>query len=176
MKKIILGLFAIGLATQFGLTTQSHAQVVIEDGMLPEIEVHALNYKYLNSIDNADAPVPVKLLERKVANFDVTESEFYRDDYDYYNVSFYIPEGKIVAAYDKDGTLIRTIEKFKNIKVPKSVAKSVAKRFPGWVIYEDVYKVNYHSQSGVTKQEYKLTLENGDKRMKVKTDQNGNFI
>ncbi len=175
MKKLILGLFFIGITTQFGLTTQTFSQV-ISDGMLPEIEVYALNYKYLNSIDNAEAPVPVKLLERKVANFDVTEAEFYRDDYDFYNVSFYIPEGKIVAAYDKKGKLLRTIEKFKNIKVPKSVTKSVAKRFPGWIIYEDVYKVSYHKNSGVTKQEYKLTLENGDKRLKVKIDPKGNFL
>lgn len=175
MKKLLLGLFIIGLTTQFGLTTQTFSQV-INDGMLPEIEVHALNYKYLSSIDNTASPVPVKLLEQKVANFDVKESEFYNDEYDYYKISFFIPEGKIVAAYDGDGKLIRTIEKFKNIKVPKEVSKSVAKRFPGWIIYEDVYKVNYHKTSGVTKQEYKLTLENGDKRLKVKTDPKGNFI
>jgi len=175
MKKLIVGLFIIGITTQFGLTTQMYSQV-ISDGMLPEIEVFASNYKYLNSIDNAAAPVPVKLLERKVANFDVSESEFYRDEYDFYNISFFIPEGKIVAAYNKDGELLRTIEKFKNIKVPKPVAKSVEKRFPGWVIYEDVYKVSYHKNSGVTKQEYKLTLENGDKRLKVKTDHKGNFL
>ena len=59
MKKIMLGLFIIGLTTQFGLTTQSFSQV-ISDGMLPEIEVYALNYKYLSSVDNSAAAVPVK--------------------------------------------------------------------------------------------------------------------
>ncbi len=169
MKKLIIGLLVLGLTTQF------YAQVII-DGMLPEIEVYSLNYKYLSSVDNTEAPVPVKLLEQKIANFNITESEFYRDDYDFYTISFFIPEGKIVAAYDKNGQLLRTIEKFKNIKVPNCVAKSVAKRFPGWIIYEDIYKINYHKNSGVTKQEYKLTLENGNKRMKVKTDHKGNFI
>ncbi len=175
MKKLLLGLFVIGLTTQFGLTTQSFSQV-ISDGMLPEIEVHAFNYKYLNSIDNSSAAVPVKLLQQKVANYDIKKSELYSDDYDYYDVSFYIPEGKIVAAYDGDGKLIKTIEKFKNIKVPKEVSKSVAKRFPGWIISKDVYKVSYQKNKGVAKQEYKLTLENGDKRLKVKTDPKGNFI
>lgn len=171
----MLGLFIIGLTTQFGLTTQSFSQV-ISDGMLPEIEVYALNYKYLSSVDNSAAAVPVKLLQQKVANYDIKKSELYSDDYDYYNVSFYIPEGKIVAAYDKDGKLIKTIEKFKNIKVPKDISKSVAKRFPGWIITEDVYKVSYQKNKGVSKQEYKLTLENGDKRLKVKTDPKGNFL
>lgn len=168
MKKLTLGLLVIGF------TLQSFAQV-ISDGMLDEVVVYATNYKYLTEAGTRDAAEPVKMLERKVADFDLKESELYQDEWDYYKVSFFIPEGKIVAAYDKDGNILRTIEKFKNIKVPKSVAESVLNRFPGWVIFEDVYKVNYHKDKGV-KKIYKLTLENGDKRMKVKTDENGNFL
>ena len=52
MKKLLLVLLAIGLSTQF------YAQV-INDGMLPEVEVRATNYKYLNSIDNTEAAVIV---------------------------------------------------------------------------------------------------------------------
>lgn len=175
MKKIILGLFVIALTTQFGLTTQAIAQVV-DDGMLPEIEVHAMNYKYLNSIDNAEAPVPVRLLEQKVANHDLKNSDIYSDEYDTYYVSFFIPEGKIVAVYDKDGKLVRTIEKFVNITPPKDVTKSVAKRFPGWHIYKDTYLVSYHQDKGVTKKQYKLILENGNERIRIKTDDKGKII
>ena len=169
MKKIILGLLILGLTTQF------YAQVV-DEGMLPEVEVRALNYKYLNSVDNSAAPVPVKLLEREVANYNPVETDLYSDDYDTYSVSFYIPEGRIVAVYDDKGELIRTIERFQNIKVPKEVSKSVTKRFPGFIISKDTYKVSYHRGAGVTQQEYKLTLKNGDKLLKVKTDPKGKFI
>jgi hypothetical protein len=175
MKKIIFGLLILGLTTQFGLTTQSFAQV-IDDGMLPEIEVHAMNYKYLNSVNNAEAPVSVRLLEQKVANHDLKGSDIYRDEYDTYEVSFFIPDGRIVAVYDKNGKIVRTIEKFVNIKPPKAVAKSVAKRFPGWQIYKDSYLVSYHEKKGVTKKYYKLILENGTKRIRVKTDEKGQFI
>ena len=174
MKKVMLGLFVFGLTLQFGLTSQLNAQV-INDGMLPEIEVRYMNYKYLNSVGNAAAPIEVKELERKVANFDIKGSEFYQDDYDFYSVNFYIPDGHILAAYDKDGKLVRTIEKFKDIRLPKSVLNSVSKRFPGWAIYQDVYKVNYHKDKGST-HVYKMRLSNGDKKMRVKTDENGNFI
>ena len=169
MKKLILGLLV------FGLTTQFYAQV-INDGMLPEVEVRAMNYKYLNSVDNTSAPVQIKLLEREVANYNVLESDLYSDEYDTYSVSFYIPEGRIVAVYDDEGILIRTIEKFQNIKVPKDVSKSVAKRFPGFIISKDTYKVSYHRDGGVSIQEYKLTLKNGDQLLKVKTDPKGKFI
>ena len=175
MKKIIIGLFILGLTTQFGLTTQSIAQV-IDDGMLPEIEVHAMNYKYLNSIDNASAPVAVRLLEQKVANHDLKSSDIYQDEYDTYHVSFFIPEGRIVAVYNKEGEIVKTIEKFVNIKPPTAVTKSVAQRFPGWQIYKDSYLVSYHKNKGVTKKQYKLILENGNERIRVKTDENGKFI
>jgi len=175
MKKIILGLFVIALTTSFGLTSQAIAQVV-DDGMLPEIEVHAMNYKYLNSIDNAAAPVSVKLLEQKVANHDLKSSDIYQDVYDTYEVHFYIPEGRIVAVYDKDGKIVRTIEKFVNIKPPTAVHKSVAKKYPGWKIYKDTYLVSYHENKGLTKKQYKLILENSGERIRVKTDENGKFI
>lgn len=169
MKKLVLGLLALGLTTQF------YAQVV-NDGMLPEVVVRAMNYKYMNSVDNVAAAVPVKLLEREVANYNILESDLYRDQYATYEVSFHIPEGRIVAVYDGQGKLIKTIERFQNIKVPKEISKSVAKRFPGFIISKDTYKVSYHRNGGVSKQEYKLTLKNGDQLLKVKTDPKGKFI
>ena len=168
MKKLLLVLLAIGLSTQF------FAQV-INDGMLPEVEVRATNYKYLNSIDNSEAAVSVQLLEDMVAKFDVRSSEFYEDGNDFYKVYFYIPDGKIVAAYDKDGKILYTIEKFDNVALPNNVASSVAERFPGWKIAKDVYKVNYDADIGSNKQ-YKIVLENGKKRIRVKVDDEGVFL
>jgi hypothetical protein len=49
--------------------------------------------------------------------------------YDNYVVSFYIPEGKILAAYDKDGRLLRTAERYKDVAVPKKVREAVAKKY-----------------------------------------------
>ena len=168
MKKLILGLFVLGL------TIQTFAQVV-KDEMLSEVVVYAVNYKYLDNVGNKDLDVDVNMLERKVANYDLKGSELYYDEYDIYSIAFYIPDGKIVAAYDRDGKVIRTIEKFKNVRLPSNVTKAVSTRFPGWGITKDVYLVNYHHEKG-TKKVYKLTLENGNKKMKVKTDEKGNFI
>ena len=168
MKKLLLGLLVLGL------TAQLHAQVV-NDGMLPEVEVRATNYKYLNSIDNTEAAVSVQLLEDMVAKFDVRSSEFYEDGSDFYRVYFYIPEGKIVAAYDRDGKILYTIEKFTNVALPNDVATSIAERFPGWSIAKDVYKVNYDVKLGAQKQ-YKIVLENGKKTIRVKVDEDGSFL
>ena len=168
MKKLLLSLLVIGLTTQF------YAQVV-EGGLLPEVEVRAMNYKYLNSIDNKSATVDIRKLEQKVANYDLQSADFYIEDYDLYKVTFYIPDGIIVAAYNSEGVILYTIERFKDTKLPKPVVKSVYKKFPGWTISKDVYKLSYTKEYGA-KKTYKITLDNGVKKLRVKTDENGTFI
>jgi len=168
MKKLLISLFVLGLFTQ------AYAQITKAE-KLSEIVIVATNYKYLNQVDYKEAAVPIELLQRKVATFDLKNSNFYQDDYDSYFVSFYIPEGKILASYDKDGKIIRTVERYKGIALPTSVVKSVTKRFPGWIISKDVYLINYHHEKGV-KKKYKLKLENIDKVLRVKIDAEGTFL
>ena len=55
---------------------------------LPEVKVVSLNYKYFKSIYDSTAAQPVRLLERRAANFDIKNSEFYEEEYDNYFVSF----------------------------------------------------------------------------------------
>jgi hypothetical protein len=168
MKKLILGLLVLGL------TTQIYAQV-INDGQLPEIMVHAVNYKYLNSVNSDDLDLAVKKLELEVANFDYKNSEMYHDDYGAYSISFYIPNGKIVAAYDNDGRIVKTIERYSDVAPPKSVRKTVTKHYPGWTITDDIYKVSYHQDKGIT-QTYKLLLKNGKEKVRIMTDANGKIL
>ncbi len=167
MKKLILGLLV------FGLTIPSFAQDIEH---LAEVWIIATNYKYLSQTDAEDEALPVELLQRKVATYDIKNSDIYNDEYDHYEVAFYIPKGKILAAYDKDGKVLRTVEKFKDVKLPAAVSRSISKRFPGWTVTKDAYLVNYHDKKGVTKKMYKLRLENGNKLIRVKTDDEGNFL
>ncbi|MBT8301335.1 MAG: nicotinate-nucleotide adenylyltransferase [Maribacter sp.] len=168
MKKFIIGLFVIGL------TSQVFAQIPKVE-RLSEVVVTAVNYKYLNATDSKEVAIPVKMLERKAAAFNVENAEFYSDDFDFYTVSFIIPEGKIVAAYNTEGEIVRTIERFEDIKLPSAVRDAVADRFPNWEIVNDVYRVTYNQKKGADKS-YKLKLKNGDKTMRVKVDDKGGFL
>lgn len=170
MKK--LKLWWIIPVLSIGFNLKSFAQ---ETKTLPEITVSSLNYKYLNSMGDESVAQPVNMLEMRAATYNVKKSDFYEEDYDTYFVSFFIPDGKILAEYDKDGKIIRTTEKFKNIALPKDVTKSVTERFPHWFIPKNVYYVHYSDTYG-GKKVYKITLENGDKRLKVRTDEKGNFL
>lgn len=169
MKKVLLGLLAIGLSSQV------YSQI-IKTEKLSEVSVYATNYKYLNELNtNEEASVPVELLHRKVAAFNIKESEFYQDDYDLYQINFFIPEGTILAAYDGDGNLLHTAERFKNINLPNAVKKSVYDRYPEWTITKDIYLISYKDTKGASKK-YKLKLENGDQVLRVKVDEMGNFL
>ena len=134
--------------------------------------VKATKYKYLNQVGFEDVAIPVKELQEKVAKYEVSDADFYRDDYDLYYVTFYIPEGKVLAAYDGEGNLIRTAEKYKDVALPKAVMASVADRFPNWEVTKDVYLVNYYYKKGA-KKVYKLKLENGDKTVRIKVNEEG---
>ncbi len=169
MKKIIFGLLFIGL------TIQSFAQIIVA---LPEIEITATNYKYLSKAGFENAALPVETLERKVAAFDLESADFYSDEYDTYEVSFYLPQGYILATYDKDGNVMRTAEKFEDIKLPRAVIESVAKTYPNWAFTKDLYKVSYYDRGDSSKitKKYKITLENNNQKIKVKVDEEGNFL
>ena len=164
MKKLILGLLVIGL------TSQVFSQVVT----LPEIKITAVNYKYINAVDSEDLDLDVKMLEEKVALFDLKSSDFYLDEYHTYDVRFYIPNGTILAAYDKNGKITRTIERFDNVKLPVDVRDAVFARFPGWTLKRDVYRVTYNQDR--SRKEYKIILQKGKKVLRVKTDEKGFFL
>jgi len=168
MKKFILSLLAIGL---FSFVYSQEAK--LEE--LSEVVVEAVNYKYLNTTDNKVAAVPVKMLERKAAAYDVTTKDYYQDNYDYYSVSFVIPDGKLVAVYGPDGKILRTIEKFNNVQLPDAVRAALQDRFPGWEIIKDVYRIRYEDRKGALKN-YKVKLQNGDKTMRVMMSEEGEFL
>ena len=110
---LISGLFCAGFSLE------SMAQIK----ELPEIVIVARNYKYLRAVDNKEIAQPVKLLERYAAAYDVKKSEYYEDDNNGYFISFYLPQGYILAEYDAEGKLMRTAEKFEDVALPPAYQK-----------------------------------------------------
>lgn len=166
MKKIILGLFI------FGLTTQINAQTT----ELPETLI-SVNYKYMDAIADEDMPTHIQKLKNEVLNYNHKElSKLYDNEDEIYNVSFNIPEGKIVVAYDKKGKIIKTFEKYNNVRLPLVVMQAISQRFPNWQIVEDVYLIKYHNEKDSLLKQYKVKIKNADKFLTVKTNENGTFL
>lgn len=149
---------------------------ITEPEELREVELVAVNYKYLDATTNDEVAVPVKLLQEKVAKYDIKSSDIYSDDYELYEVNFFIPQGTVLAAYDKDGKLLKTVERYKNVGLPSAVMKAVKEKYPNFTVSKDIYLVNYHDEKGIEKR-YKLKLDGPDNnRIRVKIDEKGNFL
>ncbi len=167
MKKLIIFLIITGLST-IGFAQE---KVVA----LEEVEVLGVNYKYLDALGDGFVAKPVKLLEQKVAAFDLKSLDGYEDEAQDYYVYFKIPEGKILAVYDKKGVIMRTSEKFKDIRLPLVVSNAIVEKYPGWKISGDIYLVSYMKNKEI-KKTYKLFIEKSGKHKRVRTDDNGNFL
>jgi len=166
MKNLILLILA------WGLTTPIFAQIIVLD----EVVISPVKYKYIYEVIDDDVDQSVKDLQEKLGKFDVTKEEYFNDEYDTYDVSFYIPKGYAVATYDKEGNLLRTIERYKNVKLPFAVSQALVERFPNWKVDKDIYKVIYSEPKWESKKVYKIKLTNGEKTVRVKADQDGNFL
>jgi len=172
MKNLIIALIIIGV-TAVGFAQEKPIEFEVA---LEEVELFGINSKYLKAIGYNDAAEPVKILTQRVASFDLKSLDIYDDqDKDYY-VYFKIPQGKILAIYDRRGEVIRTSEKFKDISLPLAVSNAIVSKYPGWKIASDVYRVTY-VKDGELNKTYKLFIEkiNSGKRV-IKTDEKGNFI
>lgn len=168
MKKVILGLFILGLTTvMFAQNTK------IEE--LPTVVLHNVNYKYLSDINIEHEAQVVGFLQNEVANFDLKRVDVYEDEESNYEIFFMIPNGYICANYNNNGEITSTLEKFNNSKLPPTVSSSVTNMYPGWSISKNTYSVKYNQGKGTAKS-YKLILENGNQRIRIKTDGDGNIL
>lgn len=163
MKKLIFGLLV------FGLTTQLYSQTI----ELSEVKISE-NYKYIDAVEVDQSAKAVKLLEDNVVSYD-TKKNLPNEDCSTQEVTFEIPDGKVLAVYDDSGKILRTVEKYKNVRLPQEVLQAIAKNYPNWVIVEDVFLVNYHCNKGI-KKEYKIKIQNQSKTVNLKTDESGNFL
>jgi hypothetical protein len=167
MKTIALTLIGLLVSISFNAQTVE----------LPETIV-TLNYKYLESRAKNDAAKRVKELQAEVLkyNYKTEISELYGDEGDTFDVSFTVPRGKIIAAYDKNGKIIKTTEKYNNVRLPMEVVQAISKRYPDWSIIEDIYLVKYHCDSDDLKHRYKVTIKKNNDIMTLKTNEKGMFL
>lgn len=167
MKKLLIGLLLIGLTSQFYAQGEPEERIKTEE--LAEINILALNSTYLNRVVDKSAALPVQNLERKAAAYDITVTDLFSEEFDTYEINFENSFGRVTATYDSDGEIMRSYEKFKDVKIPKEVSKSIAKKFPGWAITKTTYLVNYKQDGNLTRM-YKIYLEKGKEHLTVKTD------
>ena len=166
MKTIFFSAFV------FSCLTIANAQNV----ELPETYI-SINSDYINLIDTENPCKYVKYLERTILNYSHNElSELYDHKTDILKVTFEIPKGKIIASFNKDGKIIKTYEKYKNIRLPRNILQTIAEKYPNYGIVEDTYIIEFRFDEDALKQEYSIKLKNNDATLTLKANKHGDII
>lgn len=171
MKNLVMGLLVFGMTTQLFSQNNENFKTI----ELDEINILALNSTYVNRVIDRNSAQTVQQLERKAAAFDVTVSDIFSEEFDTYEVNFENQHGRITATYDVDGEIMRSFEKFKDVKLPIAVSKSLAEKFPGWHVAKTTYLVNYKYDGDLTRV-YKISLQKEEEHLNIKSDEKGNIL
>jgi hypothetical protein len=83
--------------------------------------------------------------------------------------------GTLSATYNSQGKLIRVVENYKNIRIPKEVMYSIYKTYPGWTIVNDKYL--YTQEDGdVIKKQYNVKIQKKKESRKLIVHANGEIL
>jgi len=94
-------------------------------------------------------------------------------DENYYNyvVSLRANSGSMTATFDKIGNLVSTRQNFKNVLLPYHMRQSLFKNHKGWTMTKNKYLARTKGEV-ITNQVYRITLQNGKRKQKVKIEVN----
>ncbi|AUS07018.1 hypothetical protein C1A40_16895 [Tamlana carrageenivorans] len=110
------------------------------------------------------------------SNYTADLEDLCDDENDLYTVSFYTSSGKIEAAYNKKGKLIKTHERYKNNRLPLEVMQAISKNYPDWCIIEGLHFIKYHHENDTLNQVYKIKIKKESEILSLKTNEIGKFL
>ena len=114
---------------------------------------------------NNENPSIVKELEELVDNYNIKNHSVYdNSEKAIYRVVFKKEQSKIVVNYNSNGSILATNETNKNVIVPYSTRRNIAKQYPGWSIIKSNYFISYN-RNGQIKKEYVIKIRK-DKKVK----------
>jgi len=190
MKNLVIGLLVIGL-TSLGYSQNSKielAELEREDNnsialnrgttatsINKDVAATSLNVSYLNEVKEETMSKHIKSLEDRVSKWDVMESPGFDGRSQSFKVIFKATKGSIIATYDNNGKVLTTLERFKDIKLPRPVIISVLKKYPNWTFWKNSYFVSYHSDKGAQKV-YRVQVRKDNMKKSLKIDSDGNII
>lgn len=89
------------------------------------------------------------------------------EDTDQVTVTLKSNSGLLVANYDKNGELIKTFQKFKDVPLPYDIRNQVYASYKGWNMTKNKY-IAYGRMDQIENEKYLVHMENGKDREKFK--------
>jgi hypothetical protein len=171
MKNLVIGLFVLGL-TSLGFSQNTNSEV--EKVQLKGVVVSDVNLNYLEKVQDKTLSDHVILMENEASIFDVKGVDEFDGRKESFKAIFKGSKGYIIADYDSNGKILKTTERYKDIKLPIIVIKSVLRQYPNSNFLKVVYTVDYNDQKNVEKT-YKIQILNDGRKRNLKIKPVDNF-
>jgi len=175
MKKITLLLFALSI------TSFSFAQTVLGTAKLKKSEVptevlESVKEDFPNGTMSEIYGIPVQVLEDEWY-FEVNQEDTDTDlEYGAFSVMISTKEGTRQANYDRKGNLINTVEKLKNIALPRPIENTIKKHYAGWSVVKDKARLITYHRKDRKKAHYKVWIAKNGVKEKLVFYANGNIL
>ncbi len=169
--KLVLCIIAL-----VGFTFMSNAQTIQDDEFrpdeLPAVVIKNAGKDFSVYLPDRNPDTKVRQMQDKFVGYNIGKDY---EGHDEYLVFFDADEASLVATYNDTGKLVRVVEKYDNVKLPRSVIFSVYKSFPGWVIVKD--KFLYTQADGdVLKKQYNLKIKKDNDVKRLVVNPNGEIV
>ena len=173
MKKLVFGLLFLGLTSLVYSQNDVQKNIILEP-----VTIKPLNLSYLKEVQREDTPEFAINLQNEAARYDITEDPIFDKEFEAYEVIFRSKNdessGLITATYDSKGKIMSSIERYKNVLLPRTVRDVINEKYPGWIIYKDIYLVTYRDNSK-SKQVFKVQIRKDGEKKNLKLDYDGNI-
>ena len=175
MKKYVFGLFILGfvsLAYSQDFTVKSADNDAKPDNFTKTMP----NAEYLKIMERQVIPNQARSLEKIAASFDIKELEIYDSkDPSEYEVVFAEGNNTVIASFDPYGSIIRSMGKFYDVRIPTKSSVTISKKYPGWEFHNTLCLIKYSKKKAVEIM-YKVHLVKNKEKKIVKTDALGNML
>ncbi|NNC49100.1 MAG: hypothetical protein HKO01_01010 [Flaviramulus sp.] len=183
MKNFVIGLFVIGLTT-LGFSQQRKGNVesvILKDVLVThtksDVPIMNVNFSYINEVQNKTTAKYVKSLESVASRYNVMESPTFDGRDEPFKTIFRGTKGYIIATYDSNGKILTTQERYRDVKLPKKLVKSVLKEFPESHFLKAVHYISYNHKRDL-KKTYRIKIMNDDqkKNLRITADASDNLL
>ncbi|MDX1601696.1 MAG: hypothetical protein R3209_01400 [Salinimicrobium sediminis] len=168
MKNLILVLLL------FGFIGTGHSQILLKE---TKLEYRPESMK----LDPVSNTLTIKIAEKNYGEFEKNPLAFVKngfdiqrvlkdnekEDYDSYQVSFKSTKGHLLANFDKDGELVSSFQKFKNVRLPEDARMKILQQYRDAVVVGNKH-IAVSKGWDIQKEFFKVKLRDGDKTRRVK--------
>ncbi|WP_455169469.1 hypothetical protein [Aegicerativicinus sediminis] len=165
---------SISFLLTFSLFAQDYVAEVDLSRVKPSKSSKKMNKIYLSMVDSYDQAEYINDVHSKISNFNIKKLNEYKGKNRPFEVKFKYDKGDMLVKYDLNGNIISTLEKYNNVKLPRTVLEKAFKGHEGWGISKTKYVLNY--KEGVREGYYLVQIRKNGNKKQLKVDATGELL